>query len=89
MISVTVNSDFNFPAFINDIFDKMDNETKSAMVKNVIMSHVEKKEESGFEISELAQSLTNRVKFLPDIDSVSDMLSILTYIYPYWLTNKL
>ena len=86
-ISVTVK-EFDYPSFVNDIFDKIDNETKNLIVKNVIMSHVEKKYDE-FEISELAQSLTNRIPILPDIESIEIMLRLFAYLYPYWLTEKL
>lgn len=87
-IEVRTVNNFDYPSFVNDIFDKMDNETKNLIVKNVIMSHVEKKDYE-FEISELAQSLTNRIKILPDIESIEIMMRLLAYVYPYWLTEKL
>jgi hypothetical protein len=88
-IEITAVNNFNYPSFVNDIFDKLDEETKNLMVKNVIMAHVEQNKDNEFEISELVQSLTNRVKTLPDIEAIIPMFDILAYIYPFWFTGKL
>lgn len=87
-IEISPGAGFEYENFVNEIFDKIDENTKELMIKNVIMSHVEKKDEDIFEISEMAQSLTNRVKTLPDVDSVAAMLYFLAYLYPFWITQR-
>jgi len=88
MTEVSVNK-FNYPEYVDDILNYLSEETKQLMIKNVILSQVELNNEGNFKISKIAQSLTNRVEVLPDTESVNSMLSIMSELYPYWLTNKL
>lgn len=74
--------DFKYPDFVNEIFAEIQPKLKDEIVKNIILSNVEK-HENGFEISKLMQVKSNRVSILPNVKSVLGSLYWFTKLYPH------
>lgn len=74
---------FKYPNFVNEIFAEIEPDIKDEIVKNIILSNVEKKEDGGFEISELMQVKSNRVSHLPDVKAIIGSLYWFTKLYPH------
>ena len=74
------NRQYVYPEFVDQIYKELSVEVAEMIVKNVIMTHVEKKNENEFKISKTTLDMSNHCE-TQDLKGTISALSIFTIFY--------
>ena len=74
--------EFEFPQWVNDIYDEMSNEDRERNTKANIYGLCDRTDK-GFEISPFISQLSNRCRFLPEAKNVATAFALADNLYPW------